>query len=95
MFGRQLRHAAALRILLALEAKPRSTAELAELLGLSFDTTEYVIRTLIEAGLVERVRIEPTGATASTNRWIYGTCHDGWTDVKRALEDLTPRKPGD
>jgi DNA-binding transcriptional ArsR family regulator len=87
-FARPLRHPAALRVLLALEATPRGRTQLALQLDLSEDTAEYVVSMLIREGLIEQVGFEPADARERTNRRIYGSCHTGWGNVLKALSDL-------
>jgi len=62
-----------LRILLALEEREQSTAELAELL---------------RADLVVVVRTEQAAEHASTMRRVYANRHKGWARVRDAFEEV-------
>jgi hypothetical protein len=90
-FAAPLRHHAALRVLLALEATPRGLSELVELLDIEPDTAEYVVEMLKKADLIAQIRIEPADPRARTRRRIYGTRHVGWEGVRQALADIKPR----
>jgi hypothetical protein len=94
-FAAPLRHHAALRVLLALEAEPHGMAELVELLDIEPDAAEYVVDMLKKAGLIAQVRIEPADPLARTRRRIYGTRHVGWEGVRQALADIKPRPATD
>lgn len=90
-FATPLRHPSALPLLVALEAKPRGQSELAQLLGIEHRAAEYLVEMLIKSGLVERVHLEPADGLGRTTRWIYGTCHDGWSGVVQAFANLKAR----
>jgi DNA-binding MarR family transcriptional regulator len=77
-----------LRILLALEDREQSTAELAELLGVTFFSAVNAVNKLLRAELIVVVRSEQAADHASTMRRVYANRHQGWTRVKDAFEEV-------
>jgi DNA-binding transcriptional ArsR family regulator len=77
-----------LRILLALEEREQSTAELAAALDISFDSADNGVRKMVRAGLVRVVRAEQASEHAHTMRRVYGNQHSGWAGVRDALEEV-------
>jgi predicted transcriptional regulator len=77
-----------LRILLALEERERSTAELAELLDITFFSAVNAVNKLLRAELVVVVRTERAAEHASTMRRVYANRHKGWAKVKDAFEEV-------
>ena len=77
-----------LRILLALEEREQSTAELAGLLGVTFFSAGNAVNKLLRADLVVVVRTEQAAEHASTMRRVYANRHKGWTKVRDAFEEV-------
>jgi DNA-binding MarR family transcriptional regulator len=77
-----------LRILLALEEREQSTAELAELLGVTFFSAVNAVNKLLRADLVMVVRIEQAAEHAATMRRVYANRHQGWSGVRDAFEEV-------
>jgi DNA-binding MarR family transcriptional regulator len=77
-----------LRILLALEEREQSTAELAELLGVTFFSAVNAVNKLLRADLVVVVRTEQAAEHASTMRRVYANRHKGWVKVRDAFEEV-------
>lgn len=77
-----------LRVLLALEEREQSTAELAELLGVTFFSAVNAVNKLLRADLVVVVRTEQAAEHASTMRRVYANRHKGWAKVRDAFEEV-------
>ena len=77
-----------LRILLALEEREQSTAELAELLGVTFFSAVNAVNKLLRADLIVVVRTEQAADHASTMRRVYANRHTGWAKVGEAFEGV-------
>lgn len=73
-----------LRILIALEERPRGATELATDLGLDGEQVRWAVRKLHAAELVDVVGHEPN--THNIVNAIYGTRHRRWKGVLRALD---------
>lgn len=80
-----LRHPVRLPMLLALEGRELSAAQLQRELGVEEDQVIYALRRLREAGLVTIVREERTSPTANTLRQIYTTRRGGWSTLVETL----------
>lgn len=76
-----------LRILMALEASPRSATQLAQDLGMPYDKVNWAIKSLAQGGLAELRRSEP-GPTGQTIQKVYGTCHSGWAGLPPLLDAI-------
>ena len=91
-----------LRILLALEAKPRSPKELSTVLDVPYDKVNWALKTLEKAELVQIEAYERAGPRRSAVSNIFATRHVGWAALlpvldgiastrKRAKPKATPR----
>jgi predicted ArsR family transcriptional regulator len=85
---RRLGYESRLPLLLLLEERPRSTAEVAEALGISFGTAQGQIRQLRRSGLAVVLHPEPTPGSARTTRYVYASVYTGWAAVIEALESV-------
>jgi predicted ArsR family transcriptional regulator len=85
---RRLGYERRLPLLLLLEDQPRSTAELAEALGVKFGAVQGQVRQLRRSGLVVVLRSEPVPESARTTRFVYASVYSGWAGVMEALEDV-------
>ncbi len=74
-----------LRILLALEERPRSAAELARDLELPYDKVNWAMKALARGRLAELERAEPA-PNGQTIQKVYAVRHRGWVGVIGALE---------
>jgi predicted transcriptional regulator len=84
-----------LPILLALEERPRSSADLARDLGLPYDSVNYAVKAMAKAGLVEVVS-EGVTRTNLMHR-VYAVNYSGWSALVTALGAIvaTRRPRGD
>lgn len=82
-----------LQILLSIEQRPGSAADLADELGADYAKVSYAFRELLNSGLIELrtdgVRREParTGRGRDLVK-VYGTRHRSWSKVVEALTDV-------
>jgi DNA-binding transcriptional ArsR family regulator len=90
-----LRHPVRLRILIALEERPRSPTEMAEDLGEPFDRVNHAMRAMARAGLVALDREEPAVAAPNLMRRIYAVRFRGWRGVLDALEAVADARVDD
>src|SRR4051812_25691821 len=76
-----------LRILLALEERPRSSAQLARDLDLKYDKVNWAMKSLARGRLtvVERSEPAPSGQTMQK---IYGPRHRGWATLLPVLDSI-------
>jgi DNA-binding transcriptional ArsR family regulator len=82
-----------LEILLSLEQRPGSAADLEDELGADYAKVSYAFRELLRAGLIERRPDAAQREPAPTGRGrdlvkIYGTRHTGWPNVLQSLADV-------
>jgi DNA-binding transcriptional ArsR family regulator len=77
-----------LRILLALEAKPRSAAELSVDLGVAYDKVNWALKTLAKAELVEIKAYERAGPRRSAVANIFATRYAGWDTLLPVLDEI-------
>jgi DNA-binding transcriptional ArsR family regulator len=77
-----------LRILLALEARPRSPKELSTELNVAYDKVIWALRTLEKAELVQIERHELAGARRSAVSNVFETRHTGWATLLPVLDDI-------
>lgn len=82
-----LRHPVRLPLLLALEGRELSAAQLRDELGAGEDQVIYALRRLKEAGLVDVVRTERTSPESNTLRQIYATRRNDWSALVKTLAD--------
>src|ERR1044071_524259 len=85
-----LREPRRLRILIALECRPRSSIDLKDDLGLSYTEISYAVKEMTKAGLLELRADVPTsrrGRGADLVK-VYGTTHKGWTRMVRTLNAI-------
>jgi DNA-binding transcriptional ArsR family regulator len=76
-----------LRILLALEERPRSSAQLARDLGLPYDKVNWAMKSLARGRLTKVARSEPA-PSGQTIQKIYVARHTGWAALVPALETI-------
>jgi DNA-binding IclR family transcriptional regulator len=76
-----------LRILLALEQRPRSSAELARELELPYDKVNWAMKALARGRLAQLERAEPA-PNGQTIQKVYGPRHQGWETLVPALERI-------
>jgi DNA-binding transcriptional ArsR family regulator len=91
-----LREPRRLRILLALERRPRSAVDLQRDLGLTYTEVSWALKQLERAGLVS-LRINPSppprrGRGADIIK-IYGTRHTGWSQLLAVLQTIAGTSP--
>jgi hypothetical protein len=84
----QLRHPVRLPILVALEQRPLSPAEMAVELGEPFDRVNHAMRALAQAGLIEPVERDLGPDAPNLLRRVYGPCFHGWEQLIEALEAI-------
>ena len=77
-----------LRILLALEAKPRSPKELSVDLGVPYDRVNWALKTLVKGELVQIERHERAGPRRSAVSNIFATRHVGWAKLLPVLDEV-------
>jgi DNA-binding GntR family transcriptional regulator len=80
-----LKHPVRLPLLMALEGRELSAAQLQKELGSGEDQVNYALRRLKAAGLVVVVRSERTSPTTNTLRQIYATQRHDWTQLVDTL----------
>jgi DNA-binding transcriptional ArsR family regulator len=76
-----------LRILLALEERPRSAAELGRDLALPYDKVNWAVKALAHGRLAEMERAEPA-PNGQTIQKVYAARHSGWAGLVPALEAI-------
>jgi DNA-binding transcriptional ArsR family regulator len=77
-----------LRILLALEAKPRSVQELSTDLDVPYDKVNWAVKTLAKAELVHIQAYERAGPRRSAMANIFATRHSGWDTLLPVLDEI-------
>jgi predicted transcriptional regulator len=77
-----------LRILLALEAKPRSVKELSTDLDVPYDKVNWAVKTLAKAELVQIQSYERAGPRLSAMANIFATRHAGWATLLPVLDEI-------
>lgn len=77
-----------LRILLALEAKPRSAKALSTELGVAYDKVNWALKTLAKAELVQIESYERAGPRRSAVSNIFATRHAGWETLLPVLDEI-------
>ena len=77
-----------LRILLALEAKPRSAKDLSTDLGVPYDKVNWALKTLEKAEMVEIEAYERAGPRRSAVSNIFAVRHAGWTTLLPVLDEI-------
>jgi DNA-binding transcriptional ArsR family regulator len=77
-----------LRILLALEAKPRSAQQLSTDLGVPYDKVNWALKTLAKAELVQIEAYERAGPRRSAVSNIFATRHAGWATLLPVLDEI-------
>lgn len=83
-----------LRLLMALEAIPRSAAQLARDLELPYDKVNWALKSLADGGLADLRSTEP-GPTGQTIQKVYGARHSGWAALVPALDAIAATAPED
>jgi DNA-binding transcriptional ArsR family regulator len=78
-----------LRILLALEAKPRSATELSADLDVPYDKVNWALKTLAKAELVRIEAYERAGPRRSAVSNIFATRHAGWATLLPVLDEIS------
>jgi DNA-binding transcriptional ArsR family regulator len=76
-----------LTILMELEHRPRSAAEMARDLDMAYDKVNWAMRSLASGGLAEVRSAEP-GPSGQTIQKVYGTRHCGWTGLPPVLDAI-------
>jgi DNA-binding transcriptional ArsR family regulator len=76
-----------LKILMALEERPRSSAQLARDLRLPYDQVNWAMKSLARGRLAELARSEPA-ANGQTIQKVYETRHSGWAGLLPALDAI-------
>jgi DNA-binding transcriptional ArsR family regulator len=83
-----------LRILLALEAKPRSAKDLSTALDVPYDKVNWALKTLAKGELVHIQAYERAGPRRSAVSNIFATRHAGWATLLPVLDEIvSSRKP--
>jgi DNA-binding transcriptional ArsR family regulator len=77
-----------LRILLALEAKPRSAKELSTDLDVPYDKVNWALKTLEKAELVQIEAYERAGPRRSAVSNIFAVRHVGWAALLPILAEI-------
>jgi DNA-binding transcriptional ArsR family regulator len=77
-----------LRILLALEAQPRSAKDLSTALDAPYDKVNWALKTLAKADLVQIVAYERAGPRRSAVSNIFATRHAGWATLLPVLDEI-------
>jgi DNA-binding transcriptional ArsR family regulator len=77
-----------LRILLALEEKPRSAKALSTDLDVPYDKVNWALKTLTKAELVQIEAYERAGPRRSAVSNIFATRHAGWATLLPVLEEI-------
>jgi DNA-binding transcriptional ArsR family regulator len=77
-----------LRILLALEEKPRSAKELSVDLDVPYDKVNWALKTLAKAELVQIEAYERAGPRRSAVSNIFATRHAGWATLLPVLDEI-------
>src|SRR4051812_40434346 len=77
-----------LRILLALEAQPRSPKDLSLALDVRYDKVNWALKTLTKGGLVQIERHERAGPRRSAVSNIFATRHVGWAKLLPILDEV-------
>jgi DNA-binding transcriptional ArsR family regulator len=77
-----------LRILLALEVKPRSAKDLSTDLEVPYDKVNWALKTLEKAELVEIEAYERAGPRRSAVSNIFAVRHAGWTTLLPVLDEI-------
>lgn len=83
-----------LKILLALEHRPRSAAELSRDLQLPYDKVNWAMKSLADGDLAELRSAEP-GPTGQTIQKVYGARHSGWARLVPVLDAIAATAPGE
>jgi len=81
-----------LKILLALEQRPRTAAQLSRDLTLPYDKVNWAMRSLADGGLAELHSAEP-GPTGQTIQKVYGARHSGWERLVPVLDAIAETAP--
>ncbi|HET6505204.1 MAG TPA: winged helix-turn-helix domain-containing protein [Baekduia sp.] len=81
-----------LTILMQLERRPRSAAELARDLDMPYDKVSWAVRALARGGLAELRSAEP-GPSGQTIQKVYGTRHSGWAQLPPILDAIAASAP--
>jgi DNA-binding transcriptional ArsR family regulator len=76
-----------LKILLALEERPRSSAQLSRDLRLPYDQVNWAMKSLARGRLAELERSEPA-ANGQTIQKVYAARHSGWAALLPTLETI-------
>jgi DNA-binding transcriptional ArsR family regulator len=77
-----------LRILLALEARPRSPKELSVELDVAYDKVIWALKTLEKAELVQIEAYERAGPRRSAVSNVFGTRHSGWAALLPVFDEI-------
>ncbi len=77
-----------LRILLALEARPRSPKELSVELDVAYDKVNWAVKTLEKAGMVQIEAYERAGPRRSAVSNVFATRHVGWAALLPVLDEV-------
>ena len=77
-----------MRILLALEARPRSAKELSTDLDVPYDKVVWALKTLEKAEMVEIEAYERAGPRRSAVANIFGVRHAGWATLLPVLDEI-------
>jgi DNA-binding transcriptional ArsR family regulator len=77
-----------LRILLALEEKPRSAKALSVDLDVPYDKVNWALKTLAKADLVQIEAYERAGPRRSAVSNIFAARHAGWATLLPVLEEI-------
>jgi DNA-binding transcriptional ArsR family regulator len=81
-----------LRILLALEQRPASAAELARDLGVPYDKVNWAVKSLAEGRLAE-LRSAAPGPSGQTIQKVYAARHSGWATLLPVLDEIAGSAP--
>jgi DNA-binding transcriptional ArsR family regulator len=77
-----------LRILLALEAQPRSPKDLSDALDVPYDKVNWALKTLEKAELVQIERHERAGPRRSAVSNVFAARHVGWARLLPVLDGV-------
>jgi DNA-binding transcriptional ArsR family regulator len=77
-----------LRILLSLEAKPRSVKQLSTDLDVPYDKMNWAVKTLAKAELIQIQAYELAGPRRSAVSTIFATRHAGWATLLPVLDEI-------
>jgi DNA-binding transcriptional ArsR family regulator len=81
-----------LKILLALEQRPRSAAQLSRDLQLPYDKVNWAMKSLADGRLAELHSAAP-GPTGQTIQKVYGSRHSGWARLVPVLDAIAETAP--